>query len=256
MACARCPRAAPARERASWPNRFDDPRPNAENRYLVRYFATTLRGGLLEALAWLRPDEQATQHLQVVAGAGGDKEPQLADAVADYLATRKVAMCTFPNEVLFVDIHAPEALAVLDTNLNVEPLLTAPRGRVALGEGNRRPHLDQAAVLLASSFGRDVTRHCSLAIWDAEALYSGIAYRSRHDLVEWCWAAFDRTAVEFADSAQLSPDVEDHFEAVGAVAEMWQLPIQGWGRPVTRRRGNSRSPMVRSAGVRHYSSLC
>ncbi len=134
-------------------NRYDDPRPNADDRYRVRYLATGLRGCLLEALAWLRPDEQAAQRLQVVVGTDRDKEPDLGDAVADFLGTRRVAWCTFPGEVHFADIHAPSTLAVLDTDVNVEPLLAAPRGRVALGDGHRRPHLDQAAVLLASEFG-------------------------------------------------------------------------------------------------------
>lgn len=208
------------------PNRYDDPRPNAADRYVVRYLATSLRGCLLESLAWLRPDEEAAQHLQVVVGADGDEEPDPDDALADFLATRKVARCIFPGDVHFADIHAPVTLAVLDTDLNVQPLLAAPRGRVALADGHRRPHLDQAAVLLGSEFGRDVTRHCSLAIWDADPPYGGVAYRSRHDLIEWCWAAYDRTAVEFTDSVTLSPDVDDHYKAVLDVAQLWQLPLE------------------------------
>ena len=209
-------------------NRYDDPRRNADDRYLVRYLATSLRGCALEALAWLRPDEEADLRTEDVVGVEGDDAPDLADAVADFLATRSVARCTFPGDVRFADIHAPATLAYLDRDLNVEPLLTAPRGRVALGDGRHRPRLDQAGVLLASAFGRDVTRHSSLALWDLDPPHSGIAYRSRHDLVEWCWAAFDRTPVEFKAPVALSPDIGDHYAAVHDVAELWQLPLDRW----------------------------
>jgi len=209
-------------------NRYDDPRRNADGRFLVRYLATSLRGCALEALAWLRPDEEAKRRTEDVVGEDGDDARSLADAVADFLATRKVARCSFPEEVRFADIHAPATLAFPDTDLNVEPLLAAPRGRAVLGDGLHRPHLDQAGVLLASAFGRDVTRHASLAVWDLDPPYSGIAYRSRHDLVEWCWAAFDRTPVEFMDPVVLSRHVEEHREAVRDVAELWQLPLHRW----------------------------
>lgn len=56
----------------------------------------------------------------------------------------------------------------LDSDVNVEPLLDSKRGRDVLGEpeSKHRPHLDQAAALLASQFGRQITQHCSLAIWE------------------------------------------------------------------------------------------
>lgn len=192
--------------------------------------ASTLRGCLLESLAWLRPNDEASALIANVVGADGGPEHSLEEALSDYLETRRVASCHLPDND-FVAIHSPRTLSALDRSLNVQPLLNSTRGRNALGDpGNpRRPHLDQAAVLLASTFGRRVTQHCSLSLWDPDPPIGGIAYRSRHDLTEWCWAAYDRTPVEFAaDVVSLSPEVEDHREALEAVADLWELPLDEW----------------------------
>lgn len=225
------PEALPPRVETPGPNRYDDPRPQASNRFLVRYMATTLRGCFLETMAWLRPNSDADRRIDDVTNAGeDDAEGQLAQAVADYLKTRRVAACTFPDDASFVDIHHPRTLQALDTDLNVQPLLDSPRGRDVLGERRRtsRPHLDQAAILLASEFGRQVTQHCSLAIWD-RGRSAGVAYRSRHDLTEWCWAAYEHVEVKFREQEPLSPRVPDHHAAVSSVAELWALPTHRWG---------------------------
>lgn len=225
----RNPEQLPPSSEHPGPHRCDDPRPNADDRYRVRYSATTLRGCLIESMAWLRPNVEAARRLEEVTGDDeGEAVPELSDAVADFLATRRVASCTFAAEARFIDIHDPAALNALDGDLNVEPLLTAPRARAALGDGLHRPHLDQAAVLLAGPLGRDLTQHCSLAIWDLDPPYSGITYRSRHDLIEWCWAAYDRTDVAFAKSVALSADIEEHYMAVRNIAELWRLPLERW----------------------------
>lgn len=223
------PETLPRRVEDPGPNRYDDPRPHASNRYLVRYTATTLQGCLLETMAWLRPNDEANQRIDDVIVDGEDAVEQPTQAVDDYLATRRVAAATFPDDQSFVDIHHPVTLQLLDTDLNVQPLLDSSRGREVLGErgGTSRPHLDQAAVLLASEFGRKVTQHCSLAIWDQGGL-AGVAYRSRHDLTEWCWAAYDRADVSFGGVESLSPDVPEHREAVSSVIKLWGLPTHRW----------------------------
>jgi len=167
-----------------------------------------------------------------VADVEAEEEPayDLARAVADYLRTRRVAPCTLAEDAVLVDIHAPLTLAALDEDLNVEPLLELEPGRSILGNPGSasRPHLDQAAVLLASEFGRDLTQHCSLAIWDVHPPYAGIAYRSRHDLNEWCWAVYDRNQVDFAEAVPLVPEDPYHSAAVRAAADLWGLPLNRW----------------------------
>lgn len=228
----RDPQALPRRSEQPGPNRYDDPRPKADDRFLVRYLSTTLRGCLLETLAWARPNREALQRLERVVDrdAGPEKDESLADAVADFLKSRKAAACSLAEVEDLVDIHAPGTLAALDTDLNVEPLLATTRARSVLGEAGsvNRPRLDQAAVLLASDFGRQLTQHCSLAIWDVKPSRGGVAYRSRYDLNEWCWAVYDRTGVVFDDAIPLSPRVDHHYEAVHDVAELWSLPLNRW----------------------------
>jgi hypothetical protein len=223
------PEALPRRVEEAGPNRYDDPRPHASNRYVVRYTASTLRGCLLETMAWLRPNDEAEQRMHDIVGDGEDAVGQPAQGIDDYLATRRVAAVTFSDDPSFVDIHHPMTLQVLDTDLNVQPLLDSSRGREVLGERGRtsRPHLDQAAVLLASEFGRQVTQHCSLAIWD-QGGRAGVAYRSRHDLTEWCWAAYDHAEVGFGTVESLSPDVPEHREAVSSVVQLWGLATHRW----------------------------
>lgn len=222
------PEALPRQVEDPGPNRYDDPRPHATNRYVVRYTATTLRGCLLETMAWLRPNDEADQRIANIMD-GEDAVERPADAVDDYLATRRVAGVSFADAPAFVDIHHPVTLQILDTDLNVQPLLDSSRGRDVLGErgDTSRPHLDQAAVLLASGFGRQITQHCSLAIWD-KGEGAGVAYRSRHDLTEWCWAAYDHTDVSFGEMAPLSPDVPEHREAASSVIQLWGLSTHRW----------------------------
>lgn len=223
------PERLPARSEDPGTNRYDDPRPKAEDRFLVRYMAATIRGCLLESMAWLRPSDEAMRRIEAVTDAEDGDEPAsvLTEAVTNYLRTRRVASCRFAEDAAFVDIHAPATLGALDTDLNVQPLLASKRGRTILGDsnGHHRPHLDQAAVLLASEFGRQLTQHCSLAIWDMVPPVPGVGYRSRHDLTEWCWAAYDHTQVDFIEVSPLSSAVKAHREAVRAVAELWQLPV-------------------------------
>lgn len=220
----------PVREEVG-PNRYDDPRPHAVDRYVVRYLATTLRGALLESLAWLRPDPRATELLDSVedSDGGGLPQPSLATAVAQFLRTRRVAIATVEDNA-FVDLHAPASLAAFDVDQNVQPILDSPSGRDALGNthSSQRPHLDQAAILLASDLGRALTQHCSLAIWDQRPDYAGVAYRSRHDLTEWCWAVFDFVPVTFSQPVRLDPHTSEHRAAVRAVADLWHLPVDTW----------------------------
>ena len=61
------PAALPRLGDAAGTNRFDDPRPRTEHRYLVRYTATTLRGCLLELLDALRTNGAATDREAAVA---------------------------------------------------------------------------------------------------------------------------------------------------------------------------------------------
>lgn len=127
-----------------------------------------------------------------------------------------------------VDITNPAVLVLLDTDLNVEPLITSEQGAVEIGVAHSasRPHLNQAIIRSASRFGRDLTQHCSLALRDREA--DLIAYRSQHDDTERCFAVYSHVDVTFDDPSPLSPSIPTHHAVVNDVAQLWSIPLDHW----------------------------
>lgn len=211
------------------PNRFDDPRPNTRDRFLVRYAATSLRGSLLELLAAFRPNDEARAFEDDVQGDKDlqpDPDSQLRQALADFLADRQLAVMTPRARTRFVSIDDPGLQAELDREPGVRALLDGPDGRLALMPiGGARPRLDGAAVRLGTAFGRDLTQHCSLAVRDRTPVPAGIHYRSRHDDNEDCWAIYDHVNVAFHGEATFEPTNPTHKKALSSVADLWSLPL-------------------------------
>lgn len=246
------PAALPRLGDAAGTNRFDDPRPRTEHRYLVRYTATTLRGCLLELLDALRIDGEAAEREAAVTddadtdadatdtqdGAAEDGAAVLAarpwQAIEDYLAGRHVGMIHGPGLQL-VSVDDPVLQASLDREPGVRALLDSPEGRQVLlpaGAGRgRRAHLDGAAVRLSSELGRDLTRACSLALRDRAHPPAGIHYRSRHDDAEDCWALYDHASVTAGDVVPLSSTDSVHRDALHHIAALWDLPLPPNWRP-------------------------
>lgn len=213
------------------PNRFDDPRPNSHDRYVLRYAATTLRGCLLELLAGFRPSGEAAAREAAVTVDPDDSlipaEPWRA--IADFLGERKVCRLHGPK-VRVESIDDPDVQARLDNEPVVRALLDSPTGRAALAPAGNRSHLDGAAVRLSTPFGRDITQACSLALFDRgtvdpDGKPHGIHYRSRHDDREDCWALFDRAPVEIGSIDDFSPTNEEHRAALAAVTTLWDVPL-------------------------------
>ena len=231
------PGELPTPRDAVGPNRFDDPRPRTMDRYVVRYTGRSLRGCLLELLAWLRPDPAALmREAQVVDDAelGDEGQAMLAAqdvearAVADFLDGRQVGLLRVEGLVA-LSINDPALQAELDREPAVRALLDSPEGQAALGGGRQKAHLDEAAVRLSTDLGRDLTRACSLAIRDRDNRPDAIHYRSRHDDSEDCWAIYDHAPVQLAHSTALDPADVDHREALVSVASLWQLALpQQW----------------------------
>lgn len=227
------PGELPTPRDAVGPNRFDDPRPRTMDRYVVRYTGRSLRGCLLELLAWLRPDPAALmREAQVVDDADlGDEGQALlaaqdveARAVADFLDGRQVGLLKVDGLVA-LSINDPALQAELDREPAVRALLDSSEGQAALGGGQQKAHLDEAAVRLSTDLGRDLTRACSLAIRDRDNRPDAVHYRSRHDDTEDCWAIYDHAPVQLAHSTALDPADVDHREALVSVASLWQLAL-------------------------------
>jgi len=113
------------------PNRFDDPRPNSRDRFLIRYAATTLRGCLLELLAAFRPNDEAAELEQRVTGsdqhADPDPDEQLRSALATYLTGRRLATLKAPRRTRFLSIDDAFLQAELDREPAVRALLDSPK---------------------------------------------------------------------------------------------------------------------------------
>lgn len=128
-----------------------------------------------------------------------------------------------------MSIHDPVVLDWLDRQPPVRALLDSADGRRQLGSAglpkHRRVRLDEAAVLLATGLGRDLTRACSLALHDRNPTPTGIRYRSHLDLDEVCWALYDHAEVTFGEAQQLSPTVPTHADAVRRVAALWGIAL-------------------------------
>lgn len=225
------PGALPARQEQVGHNRFDDPRPNSLDRYVVRYTASTLRGCLLESLAWLRPNVEAgTRESNVVDNAEPDDDhpdsPPAWVAVRDFLRDRQVGRLT-GRGLRLLSINDPRLQAELDQEPVVRALLDSADGRTALASLQREtPRLDQAAVRLSTPFGRDLTQACSLAVWDRWPQPAGIHHRSRLDDEEDCWALFDHAAVRVIEVAPFAPETDlEHRRQIQEVANLWGMPI-------------------------------
>lgn len=232
------PGALPAVQEQVGHNRFDDPRPNSLDRYVVRYTASTLRGCLLESLEWLRPDPEAVaRETDVDDDAEPDDEhrdptvPAWA-AIKDFLRGRRVGRLT-GRGLRLLSITDPRLQAELDREPAVRALLDSADGRTALAPGGwSSARLDQAAIRLSTPFGRDLTRACSLAIWDRRPRPDGIHHRSRHD-DEHCWALFDHAAVRLVEVTPFAPETDqEHRRQIQDVADMWGLALPpAWTSP-------------------------
>lgn len=212
-------------------NRFDDPRPRSLHTFRVRYTASTLRGCLLESLAWLRrhTDAAAAEALVIdnadPSGAGdapGESGPRAA--LEEFLADRQVAIVT-GRRLRILSINDPALQAALDREPAVRALLDSADGRAALSAPGHRPRLDEAAVRLSTAFGRELTQACSLAPWDRSPRPDGIHHRSRHDDDEDCWAIYDHAPVTVRGVIDFTPNNEQHRAAVSAVAILWDLEL-------------------------------
>jgi len=206
------------------PNRFDDPRVNTQNRFVVRYTATSLRGCLSEILAWTRPNKAA---IELEAAVDSDEPEMLAvpgAALATYLAGKHVAVIKTTRRTRVPSIDDSAVQARLDGEPAVRALLDSPDAHTALlpAGAHASPHLDNAAVRLSTGLGRELTQHCSLALWDRGE--HGVHYRSRHDDAEDCWELYDRVGVVELSRVALSPTDPDH-PVLGDIASMWDLDI-------------------------------
>lgn len=200
------------------PNRFDDP----EGRFVVRYLADSLRGCLIELLARFRRNDTAEARIAAVVGATDDSGHPGAEALADWLPRQRVAVCHLlePAGVL-LDVNDAKLLVELDGEPGVRAVLRAS----GLGTPDDHVRLDEGTIRLSGRVGRRITQAVSRALYEREPRPAGLAYRSRLDDAERCWALYGETPVRFEPSVPLLPEDASHLEAVRAVAALYDLPL-------------------------------
>ncbi|MDT4894208.1 MAG: hypothetical protein QOE97_3243 [Pseudonocardiales bacterium] len=201
-------------------NRYDDP----EGRYAVRYAAANLTGAMLETMARFRSAPASEALLAAVVD--GEPEPGEADhadpaeGLADWLAVQKVGRVRLVGAGRLVDIHDPALLVRLDKHPGVRTALESS----GLGTALNPARLDEGVIRISGPVGRDVTQAVSRALREWEPDYTGLAYRSRLDDEEWCWAIWDDTLVE-VEVENLTAEHRFHRRAVQHVARILEVSL-------------------------------
>jgi hypothetical protein len=203
-------------------NRFDDP----EGEFRVRYLASTLRGCCVELLARWQDDQVAENHLAEVEGLDEFDDLDLPDpakiqGVRDWAVKQKVVRCMVDNRELLIDIDSSELLVDLDKHALVRKALEES----PLGSETRRAHLDHAVIRLTGRVGRPITQAVSRAVREMYPLVRGLAYWSRIDDNERCWAVYQEAPVRFSAAERLDPANPLHRDAMRSAASLLQVTL-------------------------------
>jgi hypothetical protein len=189
----------------------------------MRYTAENLRGCLVETTARFRPNPAADALLAAVEFVDADADPAVStdQAVADWLAEQRVGRVTLVTpQPLLVDIEAADLLVDLDTHLLVlEAIDNSP-----LRDGPAPVHLDAALIRLGRDVGRPITQAVSRALYELHPEVDGIAYWSRIDPSERCWAIYGHVPVDVSIT-DLSAENPFHRRAVQEVADLLRVPL-------------------------------
>ena len=189
----------------------------------MRYTAENLRGCLVETMARFRPNPAAEALLAAVASVGADDEPEsrTAQAVEDWLAGQRVGQVTLVTpQPLLVDIEAADLLVYLDTH----PLVREAIENSPLRDGDAVVHLDAGIIRLGGDVGRPITQAASRALHELHPEVDGIAYWSRIDPSERCWAIYGHVPVDVSIT-ELSANSPVHRRAVQVAADLLKVPL-------------------------------
>jgi hypothetical protein len=179
--------------------RFDDP----ARRVRVLYAASRRRGAFVESLAPFRPALALLARLRDVAGA--DEPVPEARVPADWYRRRAVGRLRLAPGQRWLDLRSPATREALRRALAAELL------RLGMAD------LDLSGVVGPS---RALTQ--AIAGWAHEQGYAGLAYASRIDQRQTCWAVFEGARFEPAGlPAPITPDDPD----LRAVARLFGLEL-------------------------------
>ena len=120
-----------------------------------------------------------------------------------------------------VDVDRSPLLVELDKH----PLVRDALRHSPLSSDDYVAHLDHSIIKLGGPVGRPITQAVSRAIRDWHPEIGGLAYESRIDRDERCWAVHEETRVRFAESEPLDPDNPSHRGAMTSAAQLLQIPL-------------------------------
>lgn len=206
-------------------NRYDDP----DGQYTVRYLAKRLTGSLLETMARFRPAPTAEALLDDITNIGDPADqpeeqdhPDRQQAVRDWLARQHVARIALrPPPPPVLDVHDPQLLLRMDKHPQVRQALDAS----PLGTPTTPTHLDEGVIRISGPIGRPITRALSRAVYEWLPDAAGLAYQSRLDDAELCWALWDHIPVDILTVGALTPAEPIHLHAVRASAALLEIDL-------------------------------
>jgi len=217
------PDVLPPRPREGEPgrNRFDDP----QGEFRVRYMADTLRGCLVELMARWQEDLDAEEVLSAVDGLDefGEEfpDPTRVEGIRHWAASQRVGRGLIDHTATLVDVDRSPLLVELDKH----PLVRDALRRSPLSGDDYVAHLDHAIIKLGGPVGRPITQAVSRAIREWHPEIGGLAYESRIDRDERCWAVYEETRVRFAESEPLDPANPSHRVAMASAAQLLQIAL-------------------------------
>jgi hypothetical protein len=180
---------------------------------------------MLEVMDHFRPNEAAEDTFAEIDIEGRDVlEEEPAGWVAEsWLSGQRFALGLGLGQAQFVDVTDADVLAELNARPRVRAALLTHLAAESLGDN---PRLDGGTIRLAGPLGRGITQAVSREIYEDAAHYAGIAYSTRFDDHEQCWALYDdRVIVQFDGEQPLDALNTDHIQALNSVAVTYRLVL-------------------------------
>ena len=148
-------------------------------------------------------------------------DPEHAWAVRYSAQTLRGCLVETPAKDLeLIDSEDPELLR----DLNKHPSVHAALLQSGLGTKLTPVFLDAAIVRLGGPVGRPITQAVSRAVKEWLPWCDGIAYWSRLDPQERCWAIWDEVPVSIT-SEPLDPANPEHRAAVRSVSALYEIDL-------------------------------
>lgn len=179
----------------------------------------------------------------------GRPDPTPRQGLADWLVQQQVGRLVLDDPPgRFIDAYHPGLITTLDTHPAVRAVLDDPAVHAALTADPTAPpalpaplHLTVDLIRAAGEHGgRRVTQSIGRVLFtEPDPALDGLAYGSRHDPTQRCWALRDHVGVTWPDTHPLDPTDPHQRDTVQAAARRLHLEDllpPAWTEAAVRRR--------------------